>query len=357
MRSLRLLGVLTAALVACALVAGLSTAASTALPRATEDRPDEVAGEQVHLVYAIPTDAPDEQLDVNGELNASIARMQGWLAGQTGGPKLRLDTYQGQPDITFVRTSLEPNLDENLNVRQYVERLGFTNPKKLYLMYFGTFEDPYACGKANIIAAIVFLSCTSNLPSGPPFSLIDAVAMHEVLHALGAVPDGAPHGVYGGHVDDPRDIMHCCGHQIDDESGQVTAALDPGRDDYYGHSRRSDTDVADSHYLDTNPISVAPKLRLGSVVATKKVARGRLFVRARVSNPGTGRVTVQCSAKQGKRRLRVAFAQYSRGTASCGFAGVRRGIVSGKVTVRSGSAAASRTFRVRPRSNSSGRGK
>ena len=159
MRSLRLLGVLTAVLVvACASVAGLSSAASTALPRATEDRPDEVAGEQVHLVYAIPTDAPDEQLDVNGELNASIARMQAWLAGQTGGPKLRLDTYQGQPDITFVRTSLEPDLDENLNVRQYVERLGFTNPKKLYLMYFGTYEDAFACGKGNIIAAIVFLS-------------------------------------------------------------------------------------------------------------------------------------------------------------------------------------------------------
>ena len=108
--------------------------------------------------------------------------------------------------------------------------------------------------------------------------------------------------------------MDYCGHQVDDESGQVTAALDPGRDDYYGHSRRFDTDVADSHYLDTNPISVAPKLRLGSVVATKKVAGGRLFVRARVSNPGTGRVTVQCSAKQGKRRLRVAFAQYSGGS-------------------------------------------
>ena len=171
--------------------------------------------------------------------------------------------------------------------------------------------------------------------------------MHETLHALGAVPDGAPNG-YDGHVRDPSDIMNCCGHEID-ESGQVTALLDPGRDDYYGHSRRSDTDVADSHYLDSNPISSPPKMRVGSVVAQKRerVYRGRLTVGAPVSNPGTGRVTVQCSAKQGKRRLRVVASQYSRGSVRCSFAGVRRGPVSGKITVRSGQVVASRTFRVR----------
>ena len=121
---MRLLGVLTAVLVvACAAVAGLSSAASTALPRATEDRPDEVAGEQVHFLYVIPTDAPDEQLDVNGELNASIARMQAWLAGQTGGPKLRLDTYQGQPDITFVRTSVAYGPDQGIRRVRRATRL------------------------------------------------------------------------------------------------------------------------------------------------------------------------------------------------------------------------------------------
>ncbi len=128
---LRLLGVLTAVLVVASVsLVGLSAAAPSGLPRATADRPDEVVGDQVHLMYVIPTDAPDEQLDVNGELTASIARMQAWLAGQTGGPKLRLDTYQGQPDITFVRTSLPPAIDENQTARQYVERLGFTEPEE-----------------------------------------------------------------------------------------------------------------------------------------------------------------------------------------------------------------------------------
>jgi hypothetical protein len=338
-------------------VAGLSSASSSALPRATEDRPDEVAGEQVHFLYVIPTDAPDEQLDVNGLLTSSIARMQAWLAGQTGGPKLRLDTYQGQPDITFVRSSLTPPsvFDGGGSVRRYIEQLGFTNPKKTYIAYLGAFPA-FSCGLATrgANAAVVWLTCALEWPTTAPFSLIDFVAMHETLHALGAVPDGAPNAYPDGHVRDPRDIMDRNPHQPD-ENGQVTAQLDPGRDDYYGHTMRDETDVADSRYLDSNPISGTPKMRLGSVVAVKKVARGRLFVRARVSNPGTGRVTVQCSAKQGKRRLRVAAARYAGGTATCTFAGVRRGLVSGKVTVRSGQAVASRTFRVRPQTSRAGK--
>ena len=192
----------------CVSVVGLSSAASTALPRATEDRPDEVAGEQVHFLYVIPTDAPDEQLDINGELTASIARMQAWLAGQTGGPKLRLDTYQGQPDITFVRTSLSPPspFSEGRVVRQFVEQLGFANPKKVYLAYLGTFGAP-ACGLADIggkAAGVVWLTCALGHPTTAPFSLIDSVAMHEILHVLGAVDDGAPNGYPDGHVRDRR---------------------------------------------------------------------------------------------------------------------------------------------------------
>ena len=71
--------------------------------------------------------------------------MQAWLAGQTGGPKLRLDTFQGQPDITFVRTSLAPNEGP----REYVDQLGFTNPKKLYLIYLGNDQDG-VCGQATL---------------------------------------------------------------------------------------------------------------------------------------------------------------------------------------------------------------
>lgn len=343
--TLRLFFLTAALVVASALAAGLSSAAPSALPRATEDRPDEVAGEQVHFLYVIPTDAPDEHLDVNGELTTSIARMQAWLARQTRGPKLRLDTYQGQPDITFVRTSLEPIFDEDHTIRQYVERLGFANPSKLYLMYFSTYGDTCGLGNVGLKASVVWLSCTSQFRSGGTFSVLDAAAMHEILHALGAVDEGVPHWFPGGHVADRGDIMDYRALPVDG-NGQVAVALDPGRDDYFGHGKSFHTDVADSRYLDSNPISGTPKMRVGSVTRIK-APRGRLTLGARVSNPGPGRVTVRCSAKQGKRHLRVAAARYSSGSALCSFAGVRRGPVGGTITVRSGKLVASRTFRVR----------
>lgn len=333
--------------VVCASVVGLSAAAPSALPRATADRPDEVVGEQVHFLYVIPTDAPDEQLDVNGELTASIARMQAWLAQQSGGPKLRIDTYQGQPDITFVRTSVSPPdpYSEGFVVRAFVEQLGFAEPKKVYIAYLGAYGAP-ACGLADrgAKAGVVWLTCALEWPTTAPFSLIDFVAMHETLHALGAVDECAPNTLLG-HVADLTDIMDYR-VKYPDENGHVTAQLDPGRDQYWGHNIAYCTDVAESHYLDSNPPSGAPKMRVGSV-ARIKAPRGRVTVRARVSNVSAGRVSVQCSARQGKRRLRVLAARYSARTALCSFAGARRGLVNGKIVVRSGQAVASRTFRLR----------
>jgi hypothetical protein len=58
----------------------------------------------------------------------------------------------------------------------------------------------------------------------------------------------------------------------------------------------------------------------------------------------TGRVTVGSSAKQGKRRLRVAVARYSGGEATCSFAGVRRGLAG----VRVGTSGSRRSARSGP---------
>ena len=346
--SLRLLGVITAVLaVVSASVVGLSAAAPSALPRATADRPDEVVGDQVHFLYVIPTDAPDEQLDVNGELTASIARMQVWLAQQSGGPKLRIDTYQGQPDITFVRTSERPpdTFAEGPVTRAYVERLGFAHAKKTYIAYLGAYGAP-ACGLATVggKAGVIWLTCALAWPTTAPHSLIDSTTLHETLHALGAVDECAPNTL-GGHVYDRRDIMDR-NAKYPDENGQVTEQLDPGRDQYWGHEIEYCNDVSESPYLDSNPPSGTPKMRVGSV-ARIKAPRGRLTVRARVANAGAGRVSVKCSARQGKRRLRVVAARYAAPTARCSFAGARRGLVSGKIVVQAGSAVASRTFRVR----------
>jgi hypothetical protein len=88
-------------------------------------------------------------------------------------------------------------------------------------------------------------------------------------------------------------------------------------------------------------LNLAPVSRL-------KAPRGQLVVRGIMNRVETGRVSVKCSAKLGKRSLRVLFARYAGRVARCGFAvGARRGFVTGKITARSGTAVATRSFRLR----------
>jgi hypothetical protein len=221
--------------VACAAVVGLSRAAPSALPRATADRPDEVVGEQVHFLYVLPTDAPDEELDVNGLLTASIARTQAWLAQQSGGPKLRTDTFQGQPDITFVRTSLSPPdaFSEGLVVRRFVEQLGFAHPKKVYLAYLGAFEAS-SCGLADRGG-----KGWARLAHLRPRASDHRSIQSDRLRCDARDPPCPRRGrrvcpnTLLGHVVDRRDIMNYDGTRPD-ENGQVTVQLDPGRDQYWG---------------------------------------------------------------------------------------------------------------------------
>ena len=66
--------------------------------RPMTDRVDEIKGKQVHFVYAVPKGGVDRGLDRKGALANSIASFQRWLATQTGGRKLRIDTWKGSPD-------------------------------------------------------------------------------------------------------------------------------------------------------------------------------------------------------------------------------------------------------------------
>jgi hypothetical protein len=43
------------------------------LPRSTVDRPDDISGSQVHVVYAIPSDGTDRELDTNGVIAGTVA--------------------------------------------------------------------------------------------------------------------------------------------------------------------------------------------------------------------------------------------------------------------------------------------
>ena len=77
-----------------------------------------------------------------------------------------------------------------------------------------------------------------------------SIMLHEIFHALGAVPSCAPNysnkssGLNTGHVgDDPNDLMYSGDHV------GIAVELDKDHQDYFGHAVAGCPDTADSPYL------------------------------------------------------------------------------------------------------------
>jgi hypothetical protein len=191
------------------------------LPRATEDRTDEVRGPQVHAVYAVPSDgSTDRGLDTSGAIAASVDAFQRWFARETGGTNLGPDTSGGELDVTFARL---PITDADMKsrgafVRDEIERLlrqsGLVRPGKLYAVYYDG-GSTYSCGGGawpprlvGQVAAMYLrgeppgsIPCSANplaAPGGEP-GYMDIGMLHELVHTLGFVAECAPHHTRSGH--------------------------------------------------------------------------------------------------------------------------------------------------------------
>ena len=233
--------------------------------RTTVDMPDDFPGYQIHLMYVLPKDGADGQLDTNGAITNVVAATQRWFEGQTEGRRLRFDTYQGAPDITFFRMSrteaeIKPHLIGILDqIELELLHAGFNHPHKIYAVVYGALARVANfgfCGLGNLppkslgaVASLYPLNCPSS-----PFSPDDSggwelTLAHEIIHALGFVAECAPN-YYTAHVkDDPRDLMY--ENQLKPASrGIRQEILDVGRDDYYGHTNPGCLDLAKSVFLD-----------------------------------------------------------------------------------------------------------
>jgi hypothetical protein len=232
--------------------------------RGTADRADEKTGQQVHVMYVLPSDATDQQLDTLGRIEGSVRSWTKWLSGQTGGKEVRIDTYGGgHVDVSFLkltRTDAQMN-SPGANVRDKLEyqllASGFDSPDKIYLIYYAGSGD--ACGRGawpptrqGNVAAMYMGS--PNCPaldlageSDPP-RYWDYLAVHEVMHPLGLAAPCAPHLTENGHVSDsPQDLMY---------SGNQTWApstLDVNHDDYFGAPNASCPDLSASAFLEPPP--------------------------------------------------------------------------------------------------------
>jgi len=224
----------------------------TAAARTTSDRPDDANGAQLKVLYAVPSDGTDRGLDTAGVLQRSISSWQRWLATQTGGRYLRLETVGGSLDVLFVRLSRPDLVYRNYGaaIRDSLEKdlteLGVIaeSLQKIYLVYYeGGHKD--RCGSAawppllpGRVAAVYLHgsiiggpNCNTNLfastgTSSPGY--LEFVAMHEVLHLLGLVSVNAPdHGLSGHLTTDPSDVMYA------GTAPWTPSRLDPSRRNYF----------------------------------------------------------------------------------------------------------------------------
>jgi hypothetical protein len=248
------------------------------------DRPDIVAGKQVHVIYAHPSDGPDRFASLAPGISTDLSAVVTWWQHQdyTRAPRFDLAGFPcaalGALDISDVRLA-EPaaafQIDPNARFSQISADLasaGFTNSSKKYLVYFDSpvplsddvcgvgHEDPTNGGIVGYAA--VYLA--ANMEGGPNdagcgdiedpadrggYSAL--VAAHELIHTLGGLDTwdspSPPHACPSSPAhacDDPLDIMQPAGttYWIDN------TLLDAGHDDYYAHSGTW-WDVQDSTWL------------------------------------------------------------------------------------------------------------
>lgn len=261
-------------LVGLAALAALGTAApahaSTPVPwcgtdsSAIDRLPDATPGYAVHVAYVRAAGTADRFDELAPRIVGDVTAIEAWWRSQDSARSPRFDLFPfpcgtafGALDLTNVElpqpVSGIAGAFNELRLLLAAER-GFNETEKVYLVYYdgptgqpgfqqvcGQGAGPGGLGQPGI--AIVYLdSCNATRND----SLRPVVAVHELVHVLGAVEDAAPSSCDGGHVCDVElDLMTASlsGEELE------THVLDAGRDDYYGHSG-SWTDVQDSLFFE-----------------------------------------------------------------------------------------------------------
>jgi Divergent InlB B-repeat domain len=239
--------------------AGAAASAATAWcgsASQTDHVPNVVAGNPVHWIYLIPSDGADALGTVGTTMQSDAEQVDAWWRGQdsTRAPRNDLATFScgTQLDVTTVRSSLSgtqltPLSGRFTGIVDTLQSAGLTSSLTKYVVYYdGPIDDDNVCGQGGSdgsgfgVAVVYFRSCAGVSTA--------AVAAHEFLHTIGAVPSAAPNDCPGdnsGHTcDDESDLMYPA------IGGEPLSAkvLDPGHNDYYAHSG-SWLDTQDSAWL------------------------------------------------------------------------------------------------------------
>jgi len=240
------------------------------------DQADDQSGYQVHAFYVLPSDGPDKERDLDGTIENALNAVNAWFATQTGGPKLRLDTYKGHLDVTFHRlrkSNVRIEAQDHFAREEIESELtseGLIDPKKLYFVVYEGSSDA-TCADApsqpNVFGHVAVLYLQTDVDdyhcrsesfgvSGTEPGYLEFSALHEIVHTLGFVPSCAPHVTEVTHVsDDPNDLMYA------GPLPWTPSVLDANHDDYYMANIPGCRDLINSALLD--PLPSAPDLPPG----------------------------------------------------------------------------------------------
>ncbi len=338
---MRRLAALVVAGVALWLAPGALAAGWCGTGEPTTDSLDLTTGRQIHPIVVTPSDVtPNFAADAN-KLADDVASITAWWTGQdpTRAPRFDQTGFPGGTclDISFVRlpdpASVFRGGTASFNrVVNSLQNAGFANGfKKYYVFYDGPSVQTNVCGtgggdfSTGPAWAVVWLS-------GCPGIGTDGVGAHELIHALGALPVGAPHAC-------PGDAFHPCDAQLVDVLSPQTdgrplqqQVLDVNHDDYYAHAGSWD-DIQDSgwlSHLDAPQVSLSLTMAGGtgtissdlpglvcSVACTTQWDQGSIVTLA--ANPGRGlRLVRWAGACTGSGTCSVTLAQAQSVTAVFG---------------------------------------
>ena len=229
-------------------LSAISANAVALLPpaRSGVDRPDEVTGPQVHVIYVLPRQTPDRELDIGLGIANSVAAFQGWLR-RASGLEIRFDRYEGVLDVSFFELSRSDSEMRSLGpyivteIESELAAAGQIRQDKRYLVYYDG-SSTSVCGGAawppavsGQTAAMYLRACDA----GPLAARPDApgywefAALHDLVHTLGVVSTDAPHHTMGNpaHVPEPNDLMYGGGL-----APWEPTTVDIGNDDYFASS-------------------------------------------------------------------------------------------------------------------------
>ena len=234
----------------------LSSATWCGTPSAVDAEPNAVAGNPVRFMYAIPSDGTDRFSTFANVMQTDWQAIDSWWKGQDSIRAPRADLAQFacglQLDLTSLRlrqsssqiSARETPFDQ---VFDSLDAQGFNSQRTKYVVYYdGPVGDENVCGIGGALPAGFGLAVVSVRACGG----VDTaqIAAHELAHTMGAVPPQAPNNCAppdDGHTcDNNRDLMY----PVTDGTPLSGLILDPGRDDYYGHSG-SWLDLQDSPWL------------------------------------------------------------------------------------------------------------